>query len=203
MGHVMRPIYISKIYFFYRVPRCARTYVLLVGASTLSCAPLLIGFGVPSVTPWPHISLLGDEHFKLLGDMLDTLESMITRHKADGKAHYVDVTTKWLTAKSKATCAKLRQILLRLLRDTYTPGNLHALQHIRSRVASNHTRLKADYSQLHKSLQMYQSLGDTFRTTAGEFAVLLDEIANKRWALKELSGQMMESAGGDGLATPG
>ena len=133
--------------------------------------------------------------------MLDTLDAMITRHKADSKAHFVDVTTKWLTARSKATCAKLRQILLRLLRDTYSPGNLHALQHIRSRVVSNHTRLKADYRHLHKSLQMYQSLGDTFRATAGEFAALLDEITNKRWALKELSGRMTEGAGDDVLAT--
>ena len=48
---------------------------------------------------WPS----GEEHFKLLGDMLDTLEAMIARHKADSKAHFVDVTTKWLTARSKAT----------------------------------------------------------------------------------------------------
>ena len=46
--------------------------------------------------------------FQILNEMLGHLELMISRHKLDSKAHFIEATTKWLQAKTSATCSKLR-----------------------------------------------------------------------------------------------
>eukprot|EP00040_Diaphanoeca_grandis_P044513 m.12575 g.12575 ORF g.12575 m.12575 type:complete len:338 (-) comp9369_c0_seq1:336-1349(-) len=128
------------------------------------------------------------EYLTLLSEMVSHLELMIVRHKLESKSHFVDVTVNWLDVKCKATCMKLRQMILQVLKDTYTSDNIAALRKIKSQIESDHNRLLQDYNNLHHTLQMYESMGDTFKAIAEEYSHVLEEISTNRWALQELTG---------------
>lgn len=99
-------------------------------------------------------------------------------------------------ASNNIFCILIRRCLeLEILSSTYSASTLSALRKIRRHLVKSVADTEAEIDQIRANLQQYEAVGTDFETVVKEYAKLKEEIAGKKWALKELK---KEGGGGSG-----
>lgn len=137
-----------------------------------------------------HNRMLRDKQFRQLFEVLmqslRTLESLIADHKLQSQVKHDRVTAEWLTAKCDAMCLKVRVLQNQMIKDTYTPEAVAALKRIKAYLKDAEEQSAAELHRLSQMLIAYESVGMGFDALVQQYAALMAEIDNKKWALSEL-----------------
>ncbi|KAK2556782.1 HAUS augmin-like complex subunit 4 [Acropora cervicornis] len=131
-------------------------------------------------------ALLENEKQTVLMQSLRTLESLIADHKLQSQVKHDRVTVEWLTAKCDAMCLKVRVLQNQMIKDTYTPEAVAALKRIKAYLKDAEEQSAAELHRLSQMLIAYESVGMGFDALVQQYAALMAEIDNKKWALSEL-----------------
>ena len=118
--------------------------------------------------------------------VISILKEIAVNHKL-GTTYDSDTSHgKWLVAKSEALILKLNLIRNQLWVDTYPAPSLKALKTIKASVDKNREQLRSELLKYEAALKAYRSVGMGFERMGKEYATLLEEIENKKWAISEL-----------------
>jgi hypothetical protein len=123
---------------------------------------------------------------RLVGQLLIVLQHIGSDLRLKQQMVHDQTTIKWLQAKSSTMLRKLSVLQFQVMRDSYTPEIVAALTQIRQHISS---RIQADeqiISKSTKAIEQYQTFGASFMQLVGQYSKLLDQIADKKFALEQL-----------------
>ncbi|XP_074387963.1 HAUS augmin-like complex subunit 4 [Zonotrichia albicollis] len=93
---------------------------------------------------------------------------------------------RYLLAKGEAVLLKSRLEELKVLLDTYPAPTIEAHRRIRAELSEARSAAEAEAAILGAELATHRQLGPEFRDLALELGQIRQELAQKRWALRQL-----------------
>ena len=126
------------------------------------------------------------EYFNKICKSLDELED---DYLGNNDMQYLEtnkVNIEWLTSKCDFVLGKVKVMKNRLDLQTYTKENTEALKKIRYHLTKEIKQTREEIQKTQHSLNVYESVGDTFTKLLNEYTHLTIDIDNKKWALAEL-----------------
>jgi len=96
------------------------------------------------------------------------------------------VNVDWLTATCDFSLTKIKVMNNCLFFDTYTKEKVECLKKIHLELSKQIKVTRKEIQKTKKSLEMYESIGDSFTNLLNEYTKLNIDIENKKWALAEL-----------------
>eukprot|EP01135_Chromosphaera_perkinsii_P002420 Nk52_evm26s223 gene=Nk52_evmTU26s223 len=119
-------------------------------------------------------------------EYVNLLQKVIVEYKLGSTYEASSVHSKWMVCKSEALILKLNLVKDQLLCDTYPEGAIKALGKIQAHLESSRDQLRNELLRYEAALKAYRCVGPGFEQLGKEYAAILEEIENKKWALSEL-----------------
>eukprot|EP01139_Manchomonas_bermudensis_P003403 Amastigsp_a9248_6.p1 type:complete len:355 gc:universal Amastigsp_a9248_6:58-1122(+) len=126
------------------------------------------------------------EAYKIAARRLEALGRIVDEFMLRRQPRFDAVYVAFLDARTEALSLKLRMLQLAVLAETYTEPKVEALRVIREKLVAAVATARTSLAEALHRLEAFAGIGLGLDAVVSTYSALLQEIANKRWAMTEL-----------------
>jgi len=128
------------------------------------------------------------KHASVLAEIEGKLKEILDNYYTGSKLNYTSVHVQYLRAKVDTVAMKCKTLETEIKRSTYPKENIKAINIVIENLSQRLKERKAELTAMNNKLAQYRNVGPEFSALVEDYAQILKQIEEKKWALKELTG---------------
>lgn len=127
----------------------------------------------------------------VLEEMSTHLDTLITKYFSGTKLENTSVLVQYMRSKCETIRLKLKCLELEILHTTYNKDAIKAIRSVRQSLLDKTRQQQSKLAALNNTIAQYSAVGPEFTQLVATYAQLLKQIQDKKWALQELTGEVL------------
>jgi len=123
----------------------------------------------------------------ILGKMETDLDQLINKHYKGSKLESTSVQVQYMRAKCETLRLKIKCLEMEIINSTYNKESIKAIKLVRTRLLEKIQKRESDLTDLENRIAQYRGVSTEFSDVVKQFAKILKQIEEKKWALRELN----------------
>jgi len=123
----------------------------------------------------------------ILGKIETGLDTLINKHYKGSKLESTSVRVQYMRAKCETLRLKIKCLEMEIINSTYNKESIKAIKLVRTRLLEKIQRKESELADLENRIAQYRGVSSEFSDVVKEYARILKQIEEKKWALRELN----------------